>query len=53
MAGIVKTILYDDEAGDPNRPEIIERKRQLAEMEAKSRNLDSDGNWGSDKKSMW
>jgi hypothetical protein len=48
FAGIVKYFLLDDEAGDPNQPEVIERNERLAAAD-KSNNLTNDGNWGRDK----
>ena len=50
MAGIVKMVMFDDDVGDPNRPEVIERNERLAKEEADRRNLTSDGNWGSEKR---
>jgi len=47
MAGVAKMIFFDDEAGDPTRPEVIERNARLAAMQDNS-NLTSDGNWGKD-----
>ncbi len=51
MAGVLGFILLSDEAGDPNRPEIIAREEQRAAMAAKDRNLTDDGNWGREKRS--
>ena len=49
--GIAKMLFFDDEFGDPNRPEIIERYEKM-EAEGDT-HVDSDGNWGKDKRDEW
>lgn len=45
-------VLWDDDCGDPNRPEIIERNERLA-MAQNNNNITNEGNWGQEKRTGW